>query len=257
VRIPATTRPAGDGERILATPYARRLAREASIDVRLVDGSGPRGRIKAADVNRAIAARGSRAVAPAHGPVAEQSRTAVITAGAEVDITRLLTLNADINRGVPTLHAELVHYVALAASRAFNIAPDQSLIGLARGRDGAAGMASMLRNNDCRTLGGIVARAESATAVDASSPRGTLWIDCTQEGISFLSADPPDGWSASLSVGSVRREFRPDAEGRPIPAAAANLVLACRAGEFDSASAQSLLGRIRALLETPLLLLAS
>jgi pyruvate dehydrogenase E2 component (dihydrolipoyllysine-residue acetyltransferase) len=257
VRIPATTRPAGDGERILATPYARRLAREASIDVRLVDGSGPRGRIKAADVNRAIAARGSRAAAPAPSSIAEQPRTAVITAGAEVDITRLLTLNEDINRGLPTLHAELVHYVALAASRAFNIAPDQSLIGLARGRDGAAGMASMLRNNDCRTLGGIVARAESATAVDASSPRGTLWIDCTQEGISFLSADPPDGWSASLSVGSVRREFRPDAEGRPIPAAAANLVLACRAGEFDSASAQSLLGRIRALLETPLLLLAS
>jgi pyruvate dehydrogenase E2 component (dihydrolipoamide acetyltransferase) len=257
MRIPATARPAGDGERILVTPYARRLAREASIDVRSVDGSGPRGRIKAVDVNRAIAARGSRAVAPAPSPIAEQPRTAMITAGAEVDITRLLTLNEDINRAVPTLHAELVHYIALAASRAFDIAADQLLIGLARGRDGAAGTARMLRKNDCRTLGGIVARTESAAAVDASSPRGTLWIDRTQEGISFLSADPPDGWSASISVGSVRSEFRPDQEGRPVPAAAATLVLACRTGEFDSASAQSLLGRIRALLETPLLLLAS
>jgi pyruvate dehydrogenase E2 component (dihydrolipoamide acetyltransferase) len=257
MRIPATTPSAGDGERTLATPYARRLAREASIDLRSVDGSGPRGRIKAADVNRAIAARGSRAVAPAHGPVAEQSRTAVITAGAEVDITRLLTLNADINRGVPTLHVELVHYVALAASRAFNIAPDQLVIGLARGGDGATGMASMLRKDDCRSLGGIVARIESSTAADASSPPGTLWIDRAQEGISFFSADPPAGWPASISVGSVRSEFRPDPEGQPVRATAATLVLACRAGEFDPASAQSLLGRIRALLETPLLLLAS
>ncbi len=37
-------------------------------------------------------------------------------------------------------------------------------------------------------------------------------------------------------------EFRPDREGRPVLAAAATLVLACRAGEFDAASAQSLLG---------------
>ncbi len=258
MHIPATTPPAGDGERILATPYARRLAREASIDVRSVDGSGPRGRIKAADVNRAIAARGSRAVAPAHGPVAEQPRTAVITAGAEVDITRLLTLNAEINRGVPNLHAELVHYVALAASRALKIVPDQLVIGLARGRDEAAGMASMLSKDDCRTLAGIVARIESSTAAaDASSPPGALWIDRAQEGISFFSADPPAGWPAAISVGSVRSEFRPDPKGQPVHAAAATLVLACRAGEFDPASAQSLLGRIRALLETPLLLLAS
>ena len=200
----------------------------------------------------------SRAVAPAPGPVAAQPRPAVITAGAEVDVTRLLTLNEDINRAVPTLHAELVHYVALAASRAFDIAGDQLVIGLARGRDGAAGMASVLGKNDCRTLGVLIARSQSATAVDAASPRGTLWIDRAQEGISFLSADPPDGWSASISVGSVRSEFRPDPEGRPVPAAAVTLVLACRtAGEFDSVSAQSLLGRIRALLETPVLFLAS
>jgi pyruvate dehydrogenase E2 component (dihydrolipoamide acetyltransferase) len=257
VRSPAMARRAGDGARILATPYARRLAQEASIDLRSLDGSGPRGRIKATDVNRAIATRGSRAAVPTPNPIVQRPKTAVITAGADVDITQLLTLNEDINRGVPTLHAELVHYIALAASRAFNIAPDQLVIGLARGCHGAVEMVSLLRNNDCRTLSGVVARTESATAVVASSPRGALWIDRTQEGISYLSADPPDGWSASLTVGSVRSEFRADAQGRPVPAAATTLVLACRAGEFDSASAQSFLSRVRGLLETPLLLLAS
>jgi pyruvate dehydrogenase E2 component (dihydrolipoamide acetyltransferase) len=257
-RIPATTLPGGDRERILATPYARRLARQASIDVRSIDGSGPRGRIKAADVNRAIAARGSRAVAPAPGAGASQPRTAVITVGVEVDITRLLTLNEDINQGVPTLHAELVHYVALAASRAFDVAGDQLVIGLARSGDGAAGMASVLGRNDCRTLGVLIARSQSATAVAAASMRGTLWIDRAHAGISFLSIEPPAEWSASISVGSMRSEFRPDPEGRPAPAAAVTLVLACRTtGEFDSASAQRLLVRIRALLETPVLFLAN
>ncbi len=257
IRIPVTMRSAGGGERILATPYARRLARDASIDVRSVDGTGPRGRIKAADVNRAIAARGPRAVAPAHGPAVEQPWIAIITAGVEVDITRLLALNEDINRAVPTLHTELVHYVVLAASRAFDIAADQLVIGLPRHRDGAAGMASILRKDDCRTLGSIAVSIESAIAVDASSPRGTLWIDGAQDGISFFSADPPAGWSASINVGSVRSEFRPDAEGQPVGARVATLVLACRAGEFDPTSAQRLLGRIRVLLEAPLVLLAS
>ena len=38
------------GARIIATPFARRLARERGIDLATVRGSGPRGRIKAADV---------------------------------------------------------------------------------------------------------------------------------------------------------------------------------------------------------------
>src|SRR5215471_18675680 len=46
---PATPRRA-EGARALATPYARRLARQAGIDWRDHEGSGPRGRIKAADV---------------------------------------------------------------------------------------------------------------------------------------------------------------------------------------------------------------
>src|SRR6478735_1057978 len=47
------------GSRTLATPYARRMARQAGIDLHGLDGSGPRGRIKAADVERAIVAKGA------------------------------------------------------------------------------------------------------------------------------------------------------------------------------------------------------
>ncbi len=43
------------GDRVIATPLARRLARQHDIDIAAVPGSGPRGRIKAADVDRRLA----------------------------------------------------------------------------------------------------------------------------------------------------------------------------------------------------------
>jgi pyruvate dehydrogenase E2 component (dihydrolipoamide acetyltransferase) len=48
------TQRSGQGGRIFATPLARRLAKEAGIDLALISGSGPRGRIIKADVERAI-----------------------------------------------------------------------------------------------------------------------------------------------------------------------------------------------------------
>ena len=82
-----------DGSRTLATPYARRLARQAGIDLRGLDGSGPRGRIKAADVERAIAAKGS-APRPSVVPApAEASRAATFSAGVDIDITALLAFD--------------------------------------------------------------------------------------------------------------------------------------------------------------------
>ena len=111
---------------------------------------------------------------------------------------------------------------------------------------------------DCRTLRGVIAQIGSSTAEsDASTLQGTLWIERALDGISFFVADPPCGWSASLNVGSVREAFRPNADGRPVPAALVDMVLTCRAADLDSAAAQRLLRRIRGLLETPLLLLAS
>jgi len=53
--------PAGDGSRIFSSPLARRLAKEAGIDIGRVEGSGPHGRIIARDVEAAKSGRGLRA----------------------------------------------------------------------------------------------------------------------------------------------------------------------------------------------------
>ena len=59
---PASPAPArASGERIFASPLARRIARDAHIDIANVSGSGPHGRIVRADVEAAIASGGARA----------------------------------------------------------------------------------------------------------------------------------------------------------------------------------------------------
>jgi pyruvate dehydrogenase E2 component (dihydrolipoamide acetyltransferase) len=61
--------PVGNGDRVLSSPLARKIADEAGLDVRSVTGSGPAGRVVRRDVEAALAAPTSapapRAAAPA------------------------------------------------------------------------------------------------------------------------------------------------------------------------------------------------
>src|SRR5262252_8568217 len=61
----------GAGARIFSSPLARRLAKEAGIEIGRIEGSGPHGRIIARDIAAAREGRGLRApaTAPAGGPV--------------------------------------------------------------------------------------------------------------------------------------------------------------------------------------------
>lgn len=57
-----------DGGRVFASPLARRLARDAGIDVAAVTGSGPRGRVVRKDVEAVASGRASLKAAPAAAP---------------------------------------------------------------------------------------------------------------------------------------------------------------------------------------------
>ncbi len=52
-------------ERVFASPLARRIAREAGVDVSAIKGTGPHGRVVKADVETAVAGGGAKAAAPA------------------------------------------------------------------------------------------------------------------------------------------------------------------------------------------------
>src|SRR5205823_11491055 len=67
-----------DGGRIFSSPLARRLAREAGIDIGRVQGTGPHGRVVARDIEAAKSGKGLRqpgapVAAPAGAPVAARA----------------------------------------------------------------------------------------------------------------------------------------------------------------------------------------
>ena len=67
---------AGGSERVFSSPLARRLARDAGIDLARIQGSGPHGRVIARDVEAAKSGKGfvapAAAIAPAAAPLAVQ-----------------------------------------------------------------------------------------------------------------------------------------------------------------------------------------
>ncbi|WP_417247677.1 pyruvate dehydrogenase complex dihydrolipoamide acetyltransferase [Celeribacter sp.] len=67
---PAPAAPVKDGERIFASPLARRIAAQNGVDLTTIKGSGPKGRIVKADVENAKAAPKSDAAPAAAAPAA-------------------------------------------------------------------------------------------------------------------------------------------------------------------------------------------
>ncbi len=84
---PAAREPAGEGGRIAASPLARRMAKQAGLDLAAIAGSGPRGRVVKRDIEQALAAGAPAAeapAAPAPAPApAAPARPAVAAAGPE------------------------------------------------------------------------------------------------------------------------------------------------------------------------------
>jgi pyruvate dehydrogenase E2 component (dihydrolipoamide acetyltransferase) len=94
--MPQAAAPVRPGERVRISPYARKLAEGAGVDYRQLKGSGPRGRIVAADVKAALAAAapvvrsaGSPATRPSSpaAPLAAEELPAVEVNPDEADVT--------------------------------------------------------------------------------------------------------------------------------------------------------------------------
>ena len=68
-----STQPTGSRDRILASPLARRMARQAGVDLKSIKGSGPKGRIVKADLEGAAPVKAGGAAAPsaARAPAGE------------------------------------------------------------------------------------------------------------------------------------------------------------------------------------------
>lgn len=140
--------------RILATPLARRLARQGSIDLSALRGSGPRGRIKASDVERAareptpVRARGPETSTGgvAGAPEGMRSRPSAAQAtiarrlteakrdvphfyvATEAEVSALLALRAGLAAGGDWPKTTLTHWIVAAVGRALVEAPETNRV---------------------------------------------------------------------------------------------------------------------------------
>jgi pyruvate dehydrogenase E2 component (dihydrolipoamide acetyltransferase) len=69
---------ANGGARVFASPLARRLAKDAGLDIARIEGSGPHGRVIARDIDAAKSGKGMKA-APAAAPVSAATSGAAAT----------------------------------------------------------------------------------------------------------------------------------------------------------------------------------
>ncbi|MEM7296265.1 MAG: pyruvate dehydrogenase complex dihydrolipoamide acetyltransferase, partial [Pseudomonadota bacterium] len=84
--VPSPRPAAASGERVFATPLARRIAADKGLDLGAIKGSGPRGRIIKADVENATTRAAPEAVTPSPSVTAAASTAAQTTTGPSRDV---------------------------------------------------------------------------------------------------------------------------------------------------------------------------
>jgi pyruvate/2-oxoglutarate dehydrogenase complex dihydrolipoamide acyltransferase (E2) component len=172
----------------VVTPLARRLAGETGIDLAKVKGSGPHGRIVAADIESARSAK------PASPALAQNLAVATITLTADVQLAQALALCAE----VPAIQLADIVVKAWATALA-RMAFEHPGIALAIGKSrfamvGAAGL----------SLTAIAARRESGAAGGTNAATTAISMPGVPGITSVVDALALEH-IAMLSVGATRR----------------------------------------------------
>ena len=287
VAAPAHPAPASSG-RLPVTPYARRRARELSVDLRAVAGSGPGGRVQARDVERAApavdAAPPSAAAAPkpVRPTATQQTMARRLTLAKqqvphfylalEAEVSALLALRHEFNARNPAPKLTLNHLLVAAVGRALRDEPqanrvwtdegivvfERSDVGIAVDTDRGL-LVPVLRDAGRLPLAAIAqgatdlvdrTRAGSIAAEEMSGGSVTV-SNAGMLNVTYMTPIINPGQAMVLGVGSVRELFRPDAQGRPALRRELGLVLAADHRILSGAPALRFLNAVVRRLEQP------
>lgn len=179
---PAAAAPAPAGQRIVATPYARRLAGERGVALPGLTGSGPGGRIRAADVPLTAAAP-----RPAPAPLAQAAEHFLL---ADVPAAALLDWRAGLRPGQGGL-GSLVFYLA---ARVLVAMRPQALCAAGDGAPVPALVAAQ----------GLIACLAALRTAPADGPAAQLCFASAGRGpLRLLAPARPAGCELSLGLGSL------------------------------------------------------
>ena len=302
---PAPAHPNGSG-RPLATPVARSRARELGVDLATLSGTGPRGRIRLADVESAATA-GPAGPAPATTAVVSGApapvtattpgrghserlpltptqrviakRMAETTAtvphfrlSADVDFGEVLRLRKRLRSAVGEAAPTVNDIVVALAGRALREHPavnsafageaierfERVNIGIAVARPGAL-LVPVVRDADRRSLGEIaretaalIERVRTSSSTPADLQDGTFTVsNLGMYGISAFDSIVNAPEAAILSVGAAQARALVGEDGAVSSRPYATLTLACDHRAVYGADGAAFLARLRALLESP------
>ena len=284
--------PARADGRLIATPLARRLAREQGIDLQGVEGSGPRGRIRARDLQAAppaavpAAAAGAgtlRAASPTELTIARRLVSAKqeiphFYLSVEAEVSELQKVRAELNAAQPDQRLTLNHFIVAAVGRALAQMPEVNRVwttdGILSLPTADVGMAvhtergltvAILRDVGRKRLS-EVARDAAAAATRAQAGRlssadmagGAITVsNAGMHDVTYMTSIINPGQSMILGVGSVRSVFRPDERDQPLLRRELGMVLSADHRVLDGVTALKFLKRVVAGLERPISFLAA
>ena len=291
---PAAAPQRAAGERVLATPIARRLAREAGIEIAEITGTGAKGRITESDVRARIDSGGAATPTSAASegstePYSGRRRTigermhaslresAQLTLFSDVDVEAASAMLRGLNREwrsarvVVTLTALVMKACALALREHprlnSRLSGDEIVlepeVNVGFAVDLEAGlMVPVVRAVDAVSLQNL---ARAVAELGERAGDDALTLDDVSGGtftVTSLATLPIDGFtpvlntpqSAILGVGRVRDIVRLDG-GQAVRGQAATLSLTFDHRVVDGAPAARFLARIVELLERPYLLM--
>ncbi len=274
IELPGPPKPYISAGRVLSTPYARKLAKQARLDIVTIEGTGPGGRIRAVDVERARSAgpppvlmiqAADGASAPASSLPAPSSGRELSFTTIDVDVGRLREIEHSLSKAAH-IALESRHYVALACIKALAMLrePTES-VAIGFEVDTPAGPIRVTIFAPPRiALSGLAGqaadlerRAGQARLLPKEMAGGHLLILAGNDATRVFGPAAPPGWATAIGIGSVNEVFRPGADGSPLLIHEMTLTLSYAASELSHAGALDLLARIKALLEEPLGMLVS
>jgi pyruvate dehydrogenase E2 component (dihydrolipoamide acetyltransferase) len=270
------------------------MARQQGVELRGVVGSGPQGRIKAADVQKAVSAattQGETAGKPTtqarrQATSIEQTIAARLTASkqtiphfyvlAQADVTELLSLRATLNADPGPVKISVNHLVVAAVAQTLAEQPDVNAvwdegeivsfdtadIGVAvetpRGL-----LAPVLRDAGRLSIDRLAgaldelinAAREGRLSGDQLKGGAISVSNVGMFGVANLVPIINPGQAAILGVGATKPTFLPDADGAPVLRQVLGLTLSCDHRVIDGARAARFLDAIAKRLEKPLRLL--
>lgn len=274
--------------RSIATPLARREARERGVDLSTVHGTGPRGRIRQKDVIVAQAAKAPISSEGLSGEAVPPSRWQRVAAermvlskttiphfyvSTEFEAAPLEAAVAALRASAPGRKLTVTHLILLAIGRtlvampeanriwsdAGYISPPEPNVGLAVAT--ADGLAAPVLRNCAGTVWDIAARSEALimrarhgrlTGDDNGFPAAITLSNAGMHDVTQMISIIPPGQTAIIGVGSIRPTFRPDEEGRPVLVREVTATLSCDHRVLDGVAAIRFLNAVKNILHNPM-----